>query len=530
MGAVVRQMVKENQDFIHASPADQSKLLQGLIMKAGDNGDVDKVSVLGDLDLGQGPLKNVMGQVFQNAQQRANNVVEGKVKEQFQTNLFGWMQAAQSGTLTEDQKKEAEQFSKDHPKVFTAAGLNSIFNTQTAALRTQANALSEEQRTNAKDIWLAQNSTDLSQAVQDGNVKQRMAGDGQITLANGKTATVPRKEAYLAAIKTNAEVARQNAVKATNGDEAAKREAGTNAYLEIYTRNDELPDDIADAAKGVLNSSRADDEPTPTQISQAHELVRLATKAPGLIDTIIKSDKDRAFVDSLTASEQAKLDPKAALKRAIADRDNYDSTVPLDRKAKQTAIDAVVANLTTANNDGYGPFNWFHSNEVGGNASQIQALAGRTVEQLYRGGRNPDEIVDMATKRLKANVSNFNGQSIDMTGLPISKPEQAVQMFEAARKRILETPQFKGIDAKTLSFQRVGSTNRFVVTSADGILTHTLSTTFDQLFHMYNDVHAEEEANKAASALAAGAQKTVDVDKRDNPPLPLVLGGFGPSH
>lgn len=531
MGAIVRQMVKENTDFIHASPTDQAKLLQGLIMKAGDNGDVDKVNVLGDIDLGSGPLKNVMGQVFQNAQQRAVNVTEGKVKEEFQTKLFGWMQSAQTGSLTEDQKKEAQAFSDAHPKIFTAAGLNSIFNTQAAALKSQANSLAEEQRANAKDIALAQHSVQLSSAVQSGAIKSAVGDDVKIPLANGKTATVPRKEVIISAIKANAEVARQNAMAAKAGSKATDaeiRDAGTDAYLDIFTRNDELPDDLADAAKGVLSSSRADDEPTETQIAQAHELVRIATKAPGLIDTIVKSDKDRAFVDSLTASAQAKLDPKAALKRAIADRDNYDSTVPLDRKTKEETVKSVMDNLTT-NNDGYGPFNWFAST-AGANESQLKALAGRTVEQLYRAGRNPDEVADMATKRLKANVTNFNGQSIDMTGLPINNPETAIPMFEAARQKILETPQFKGVDPKTLSFQRVGNTNRFVVTSTDGILTHTLSATFSQLVLMSQDVQAREEKNKKASALATGTQRTINQDKMVNPPMPLNLGGFGPSH
>ncbi|QSY94824.1 hypothetical protein J2J97_02435 [Rhizobium bangladeshense] len=528
MGAIVRQMVKENTDFIHASPAEQAKLLQGLIMKAGDNGDVDRVNVLGEIDLGSGPLKNVMGQVFQNAQQRAVNVTEGKVKEDFQAKLFGWMQSAQTGSLTEDQKKEAQAFSEAHPKVFTAAGLNSILNTQAAALKAQANSLAEEQRANAKDIVLAQHSTELADAVQKGSVKSAVGSDVQITLANGKKATVPRKEVIAASIKSNAEIARQNAIASTQGTDQEKQEAGTNAYLDIYTRNDELPDDLADAAKGVLSSSLADDEPTQTQISQAHELVRIATKAPGLVDTIVKSDKDRAFVDSLIASSQAKLDPKAALKRAIADRDNYDSTAPLDRKTESETVQTVMDSLK-ANNDGWGPFNWFAS-EAGSNESQLKALAMRTVRQLYRGGRSADEVADMATKRLKANVTNFNGQTIDMTGLPINKPETAVPMFEAARKKILETPQFKGVDPNTLSFQRVGNTDRFVVVSSDGILTHTLSTNFQQLFLMYKDVSEREEKDKKASALASGVKRTVNQDKMVNPPLPLSIGGFGPSH
>ncbi|MDR9811904.1 hypothetical protein [Rhizobium hidalgonense] len=531
MGAIVRQMVKENTDFIHAAPAEQAALLQGLVIKAGDNGDVDKVNVLGDIDLGSGPLKNVMGQVFQNAQQRATNVADGRIKEDFQTKLFGWMQSAQTGSLTEDQKKEATAFSEAHPKIFTAAGLNSIFNTQAAALKSQANSLAEEQRANAKDIFLAQGSVQLSEAVNSGAIKSAVSRDGELQLANGKTATVPRKEIIMGAIKANAEVARQNAMAAKAGSKATDaeiREAGTDAYLEIYTKNDELPDDLADAAKGVLSSSRADDEPTPTQISQAHELVRIATKAPGLIDTIVKSDKDRAFVDSLTASAQAKLDPKAALKRAIADRDNYDATAPLDRKTEAATVDTVMKSLTTGN-DGWGPFNWGAST-YGGNESQLKALAMRTVRQLYRGGRSAEEVGDIATKKLKANVTNFNGQSIDMTGLPISKPETAAPMFEAARKRILENPNFKGVDPKTLSFQRVGNTDRFVVVSSDGILTHTLSTNFQQLFLMYQDEHGREEKNKKASALAAGVQRTVDQDRMVNPPMPLNLGGFGPSH
>ncbi|MBX5247853.1 MULTISPECIES: hypothetical protein [unclassified Rhizobium] len=528
MGAIVRQMVKENTDFIHASPAEQAKLLQGLIMKAGDNGDVDRVNVLGEIDLGSGPLKNVMGQVFQNAQQRAVNVTEGKVKEDFQTKLFGWMQSAQTGSLTEDQKKEAQAFSDAHPKVFTAAGLNSIFNTQAAALKAQANSLAEEQRANAKDIVLAQHSNEFADAVQKGSIKSAVGSDVQITLANGKKATVPRKEVIAASIKSNAEIARQNAIASTQGTDQEKQEAGINAYLDIYTRNDELPDDLADAAKGVLSSSRADDEPTQTQISQAHELVRIATKAPGLIDTIVKSDKDRAFVDSLMASSQAKLDPKAALKRAIADRDNFDSTAPLDRKTESETVQTVMDSLK-ANNDGWGPFNWFAS-EAGSNESQLKALAMRTVRQLYRGGRSADEVADMATKRLKANVTNFNGQTIDMTGLPINKPETAVPLFEAARKKILETPQFKSVDPNTLSFQRVGNTDRFVVVSSDGILTHTLSTNFQQLFLMYKDVSEREEKDKKASALASGVKRTVNQDKMVNPPLPLNIGGFGPSH
>jgi len=528
MGAIVRQMVKENTDFIHASPADQAALLQGLVVKAGDNGDVDKVNVLGEIDLGSGPLKNVMGQVFQNAQQRAINVTEGKVKEEFQTKLFGWMQSAQSGTLTEDQKKEAQAFSDTHPKIFTAAGLNSIFNTQNTALRAKANAMAEEQRANAKEIVLAQNSVQLADAVQKGNVKSAVGDDATVTLANGKTATVPRKEVIMSAIKANAEVARQNAIKTTQGTEAEKQSAGVEAYLDIFTRNDELPDDMADAAKGVLASSRGDAEPTETQTAQAHTLVMIATKAPGLIDTIVKSDKDRAFVDSLAASAQAKLDPKAALKRAIADRDNYDSTVPLDRKTESEAVQSVIDSLTTGN-DGWGPFNWFHST-YGANESQLKALALRTVRQLYRGGRSADEVATMAATKLKANVTNFNGQSIDMTGLPISKPEAAVPMFEAARTKVLENPNFKGVDPKTLSFQRVGNTDRFVVVSSDGILTHTMSTTFQQLFLMYKDVHEREEKNKRASALAAGVQRTINQDRMVNPPMPLDIGGFGPSH
>ncbi|PDS41149.1 hypothetical protein CO668_30875 [Rhizobium anhuiense] len=445
MGAIVRQMVKENTDFIHASPADQAKLLQGLIMKAGDNGDVDKVNVLGDIDLGSGPLKNVMGQVFQNAQQRAVNVTEGKVKEDFQTRLFGWMQSAQTGSLTEDQKKEATEFSEAHPKVFTAAGLNSIFNTQNAALRAQANAMAEEQRANAKDIVLAQNSVRLSDAVQNGGVKTDVRDDVKVTLANGKFTMVPRKEIIMGAIKANAEVARQNAMAAKAGSKATDaeiRDAGTDAYLDVYTRNDELPDDLADAAKGVLSSSRADDEPTPTQISQAHELVRIATKAPGLIDTIIKSDKDRAFVDSLTVSAQQKLDPKAALKRAIADRDNYDATAPLDRKTEAEAVDTVVKKLTTGN-DGWGPFNWGAST-FGANESQLKALVMRTVRQLYRGGRSADEVGDIAERRLKANVTNFNGQSIDMTGLPISKPERPCRCSRPRVRRSLRPLHLRG--------------------------------------------------------------------------------------
>ncbi|MBX5165706.1 MULTISPECIES: hypothetical protein [unclassified Rhizobium] len=530
MGAIVRQMVKENTDFIHTAPAEQAALLQGLVVKAGDNGDIDKVNVLGDIDLGSGPLKNIMGQVFQNAQQRANLVTEGRVKEDFQTKLFSWMQSAQTGTLTEDQKKEAQAFSDAHPKIFTAAGLNSIFNTHTAALRSQANAMSEQQRADAKDILLAQNSVQLSEAVQSGAVKSAVGDDGKVTLANGKTATVPRKEIIMSAIKANAEIARQNTMSAKAGSKATDaeiREAGTDAYLDIFTRNDELPDDLADAAKGVLASSRADDEPTPTQIAQAHELVRIATKAPGLLDTIVKSDKDRAFVDSLTASARFKLDPKAALKRAIADRDNYDSTVPLDRKTKEETIKAVIDNIKT-NNDGWGPFNWF-SSEAGGNESQLKALAGRFADQLFRSGRTAAEIPDIVTKRLKANVTNFNGQSIDMTGLPISQPDKAKPMFEAARKRLLETPEFKGIDPNTLSFQRVGQTNRFVVVSTDGLLTRTMSMSFAELIRMYSDVHQEEQKNKTASALAEGTQRTINQDMKVNPPMPLNLGGFGPS-
>ena len=514
----VKKLMKENTDFLNMPPQAQGKLLQGLIIKAADAGDVDKVNALGSIDAGQGKLSDVMGLIFQNATQRAQLVTDRKDKDDLQPKLLSAMEAASAGQMTAEQLDELKAISTKKPKILPVTTVKTLENSQAAALRAQQNAIAEDQRDNALELFTTNNAPRLSKAVADGTVKQLVTDDGVVPLANGKHASVPAKKIIDTALKQNA-VATANAVvsdyqrKNPKASDSEVAEVRQKSILMTYAKNNEIPEQQKESAIGVLRRSRDSVEPTDVDVAGAQDLLRIKRNAPGLIDAIIPDPKDRAFVDSLDVSDSYGMDIKQAVKRATLDRDNFSSTVPLDRS---TLNDATKRVMEQTNSDGSGSWlKYIASATLAGgdiksvNEAQMQHLVQKQLRQLYARGVRNDDLVDQAVKAISANTINFNGQMIDLTGLHLSDPKTTGPMFQAATANLLKTKAYKDIDPNTISWQRVGDRDAFVAVSSQGQQLHAPAVNFAQMHSMYVQKLKEDRAN----ALVEGKQKGADLDR-----------------
>ncbi|WP_413710775.1 hypothetical protein [Rhizobium sp. Rhizsp82] len=514
----VKKLMKENTDFLNMPPQAQGKLLQGLILKAADAGEVDKVNALGGIDAGQGKLSDVMGLVFRNAAQKAQLVTDQRDKDDLQPKLLSAMEAASAGQMTAEQLDELKAISTKKPKILPITTVKTLENSQAAALKAQQNALAEDQRDNALELFTTNNAPRLSKAVADGTVKQLVTDDGVVPLANGKYASVPAKKIIDTALKQNAE-ATANAVvsdfqrknpKASEGEVAETRQR---SILMTYAKNNEIPEQQKESAIGVLRRSRDSVEPTDVDVAGAQDLLRIKRNAPGLIDAIIPDPKDRAFVDSLDVSDSYGMDIKQAVKRATLDRDNFSSTVPLDRS---TLNDATKRVMEQTNSDGSGSWlKYIASATLAGgdiksvNEAQMQYLVQKQLKQLYARGVRNDDLVDQAVKAISANTINFNGQMIDLTGLHVNDPKSTGSMFQAATAMLLKTKAYKDIDPSTISWQRVGDRDAFVAVSTSGQQLHAPAINLAQMHTMYIQKLKEDRA----TALVEGKQKGADLQR-----------------
>jgi hypothetical protein len=218
-------------------------------------------------------------------------------------------------------------------------------------------------------------------------------------------------------------------------------------------------------------------------------------------------------VDSLDVSQSYGMDMKQAVKRATFDRDNFGTTVPLDRT---TLNDATKRVMSRTSSDGSG--SWlkyiasvtFAGDDIkSGNEAQMQYLVQKQLRQLYARGVRNDDLVDQAVKAVSANTINYNGQMIDLTGLHVNDPKTTGPMFQAATANLLKTKAYKDIDPKTISWQRVGDRDAFVAVSTSGQQLHVPAVSLSQMHTMYVGKLKEDRA----TALTEGKQKGADLNR-----------------
>jgi hypothetical protein len=392
---------------------------------------------------------------------------------------------------------ELKAISEKNPKILPISTVRSIETSQRSALIQQKNALSKQERDNKVEIFSSNHAVQLQDAVRAGTIDQLVTEDPEIELSNGEREKIPHKELIDTSIKAVAEADANAAAKALLAkgpvDPAQVEELKQNTRLNTYANTGRVPEQIKQSALGVLKRSHEGVDPTQADVTGAQDLLRLKRKTPGLIDTIVTDPKDRAFVDSLDVSTSYGMPMLEAVKRATTDRDNFDGTVPIDRRTLTDASDTIInAVANDGSNDSL--LGWFKTIGTAGiygknvqstNDAQMQFIVQKHLKQLYARGVKGDALIEQATKAIKANTLNYNGMMLDLTGLPIHDPQTFGPMLETATEALKQTPAYKDIDSSTISWQRVGAKDAFIAVNSKGQPMATPTVSYSQLQQLY---------------------------------------------
>ncbi|TXR49887.1 hypothetical protein [Phyllobacterium endophyticum] len=472
----VREMAAQNKDFLKMPYDQQSKLLQGLVVSAAESGDVEMVKQLGQFDRGKGRIADIMGTVYQNAEQKAVATRDTKEREDLQPKLMDWQLAATEGQLTAEQVNEAKEINARNPKLIPNATIKSLLLTQKAALTQQENAISAQMRDTATDDYINHHGDALDHDIDNGSVFSSWTRDAEVELPNGKKVTVPAKDVaekrlqqradYLGEVEAK-RVEKQLRASGADDDEieAAKAEAKRVGMLKTYARNAKLPKEVEASATGVLFRSTADRELTDADRQGARDLINIVKHAGPLSGEVMKSDRDKAFGEILELNVGYGDDIDTAIKKAIVARDNFNATAKMPLQDHKDMTDLVMKSLAAESGPTlfgklFGATGTY--NKASSNTGAMQYLIEREIDNQYRNGTDASAIPERVIKNLKENTVPVNGRVVDLYGLKVT-PDQASELFTNANEQFIASRSKLGevVDGGEVSWIRQGKTDKF---------------------------------------------------------------------
>ncbi|WP_427928191.1 hypothetical protein [Agrobacterium cavarae] len=476
----ITKMAKENAQFLGMSMEEQGNVLKNIVSQASLAGDPTQVQALGEFDVNGQRLKNIMGPVFDNMKIQAANKAEDNRQRRMQPLISEWTFNAEVGALDAvtmhhmDKEMKAGNLPRGTYAQIIAKNRN--------ALEKQRTELYQEQKRLAGSQYIQYVEPDLIQQAADGTLPALQSDDTILPLDDGTFVTVQSKDKIERGLTGAVEIRSRYKVEALGKDATPEQRAAAkaDAEIEVYAANGMLPEAQKKSAQALLRRSNADFEVTDADRAGVGDLMRIAKHADGLIDEVVQSDKDKAFVYTLTSL--AAIGPvDDAIRQARQARANYDSRTPLSGKALDETVDKVTEFLKV-DQEGY---LW---NDTSGWGNDVSGMIKKQIRALQGVELSGDELAKTVARVIKANTTKYDGFIIDTQGLPINDPAQFNSMLDSVTNTIKADPKYKDAD---ITYLRNGQDSSFVpMVFYKGVPTPIpgLRYTFKQIQRTYNDV------------------------------------------
>jgi hypothetical protein len=475
----ITKMAKENEQFLGMSLAEPGEVLKNLVTQASLAGDPTQVKALGEFDVNGQKLKNIMGPVYDNMSIQAANRSEDNRQKRMQPLVSEWMFNADVGALDMVMMHQMDKEMKAGN--ITRAAYSQIISKNRNALEKQRNELHQEQKRLAGSHYMQQVEPDLIQQAADGTLPALQADDTILPQQDGTFVTVNSKDKIARGLAGAVEQRARFKVEAlgkgaTPGQQAA---AKADAEIEVYAANSMLPEAQKKSAQALLRRTNSDIEITDADRAGVGDLMRIARHADGLIDEVVQTDKDKAFVYTLTSL--ASIGPvDDAIRQARQARANYDTRTPLAGKALEDTV-AKVTDLLKVDEEGY----VFDTKSTWGN--DVSGMIKKQVRALQGIELSGDALAETVSRVIKSNTTKYNGFLVNTQGLPVNKPSQLNSMLDSVTATIKADPKYKDME---ITYLRNGQDASFVPMALyKGVPTPIpgLRYTFKQIQRTYND-------------------------------------------
>lgn len=477
--AAITKMAKENEQFLGMSLQEQGEVLKNLVTQASLAGDPTQVQALGEFDVKGQKLKNTMGPVFDNLSIQAGNRNEDNRQKRMQPLISDWQLNAAVGALDMTTMHQMEKEMKAGN--ITRSTYSQIIAQNRNAIEKQRTDLYQEQKRLAGTQYMQQVEPDLIQQAADGTVSALQADDTVLPQHDGTFVTVNSKDKIARGLNGAVEQRAHFKVEALGKDATPEQKAAAkaDAEIEVYAANSMLPEAQKKSAQALLRRTNSDSDITDADRAGVGDLMRITRHADGLIDDVVQTDKDKAFVYTLTSL--ASIGPvDDAIRQARQARANYDTRTPLAGKALDDTVEKVTELLKV---DQEGVF-WDTSSHWGNDVSGAIKQQVRALQGIELSG---DALAETVSRVFKANTTKYNGFMINTRGLPVNNPSQFNSMLDSVTATIKADPKYKDTE---VTYLRNGQDTSFVpMVIYKGVPTPIpgLRYTFKQIQRTYNE-------------------------------------------
>ncbi|WP_153064508.1 hypothetical protein [Agrobacterium sp. LAD9] len=486
--AAITKMAKENEQFLGMSLQEQGDVLKNLLTQASMSGDPTQVQALGEFDVSGQKLKNIMGPVFENLSIQAANRSEDNRQKRMQPLISDWQFTAEVGALDMVTMHQMDKEMKAGN--ITRAAYSQIISKNHNALEKQRAELYQQQKRLAGSNYIQQVEPDLIQQAADGTLPALQSEDTVLPQPDGTFVTVTSKDKVARGLAGAVDQRSRFKVEALGKDATPEQQAAAkaDAEIEVYAANSLLPEAQKKSAQALLRRSNFDIEITDADRAGVGDLMRITRHADGLIDEVVQTGKDKAFVYTLTSL--ASIGPvDDAIRQARQARANYDTRTPLAGKVLDETVDKVTE-LLKVDQEGY----VFDTKSTWGN--DVSGMIKKQVRALQGIELSGDALAETVARVIKSNATKYNGFMVNTQGLPVNNPSQFNAMLDAVTATIKADPKYKDME---ITYLRNGQDTSFVPMALyKGIPTPIpgLRYTFKQIQRTYNEaVKADPQRN-----------------------------------
>lgn len=486
--AAITKMAKENEQFLGMSLQEQGDVLKNLLTQASMSGDPTQVQALGEFDVNGQKLKNIMGPVFDNLSIQAANRSEDNRQKRMQPLISDWQFSAEVGALDMVTMHQMDKEMKAGN--ITRAAYSQIISKNHNALEKQRTELYQQQKRLAGSNYIQQVEPNLIQQAADGTLPALQSEDTVLPQPDGTFVTVSSKDKVARGLAGAVDQRARFKVEALGKGATPEQRAAAkaDAEIEVYAANSMLPEAQKKSAQALLRRSNSDIEITDADRAGVGDLMRITRHADGLIDEVVQTDKDKAFVYTLTSL--ASIGPvDDAIRQARQARANYDTRTPLAGKVLDETVDKVTE-LLKVDHDGYV---WDTSSTWGNDVSGMIKKQVRALQGIELSG---DALAEAVSRVIKANTTKYNGFIVNTQGLPVNNPSQFNAMLDTVTATIKADQKYKDME---ITYLRNGQDTSFVPMALyKGIPTPIpgLRYTFKQIQRTYNEaVKADPQRN-----------------------------------
>lgn len=477
--AAITKMAKENEQFLGMSLVEQGDVLKNLVTQASLAGDPTQVKALGEFDVNGQKLKNIMGPVYDNLTIQAANREEDSRQKRMQPLVADWLFNAEVGALDAvtlhqmEKEMKAGNITRSTYSQIVAKNRNSLEHQQTELYK------EEKRLAGAKYIQSAE--PDFIQQAADGTLPALQADDTVLPLRDGTFVTVTSKDKIAKGLAGAVDQRARFKVEALGKDATPEQQAAAkaDAEIEVYAANSMLPEAQKKSAQSLLRRSNSDIEITDADRAGVGDLMRITRHADGLIDDVVQTDKDKAFVYTLTSL--ASIGPvDDAIRQARQARANYDTRTPLAGKDLEDTV-AKVTDLLKVDQEGT---LWDSTSPWGNDVSGMIKKQVRALQGIELSG---DALAETVSRVIKSNTTKYNGFMVNTQGLPVNNPNQFNAMLDSVTATIKADPKYKDVE---VTYLRNGQDTSFVPMALhNGVPTPIpgLRYTFKQIQRTYND-------------------------------------------